>query len=171
MCQWAVIFPHQTWPWASAWAHCQPAPGLQARCSHTEQPAVEGVNPKLDRQRWFTFTLGASWIETSDSLLTSLIMKKEREAILWCWMMLMSFIFTPQDFFFLYHSGKLLYNSGRCQCKPLPVSCFEKWAVWRHLQGISSGQRAKFPPITMWWATRHHRGGRLAVCLEVGRGC
>lgn len=36
------------------------------------------------------------------------------------WMMLTSFIFIPQDFFFLRHSRKLLDNVKRCQCKPPP---------------------------------------------------
>lgn len=118
----------------------------------------EGFHHDPERQRWFTTViLGASWIETSDSLLTSLIMQREREAILlWSLLILTSFIFALQDFLFLCHSGKLLDNTGRCQCKPpsclliLDTSSL-KYSP-KHLLRARS-QVSTHPPRTAWWVT------------------
>lgn len=150
-------------PWAPPHTHSKPR-WSQARL----WSVCHGRFPLWSwEQRWFTTViLGASWIETSDSLLTSLIMKREREAILlWSLLILTSFIFALQDFLFLRHSGKLLDNTGGCQCKP--PSCLLildrstlKYSP-KHLLR-ARGQVSTHPPRTAWWVT--------APGEEVGRG-
>lgn len=59
--------------------HSKPAcTWLAGQMLTNELLAMKDINPEPERQGWFTtFTLDVSWIKAPDSLLTSLIMKRD----------------------------------------------------------------------------------------------
>lgn len=166
MCQGAAIHPHQAWPRASAWTHSQPVSGLWASCSHADL----NLSP-IGKNMVFTFTLGASWIRTSDAVSALLIMKRKREALLsWRWLMLMNFSFTPQDFSFLRHSGNLLDNwMMSVQTSSLsPDTRYGQFEVGFKDQLRAGSQVSTRNHVVTGW---QHRGEDGAVCLLQGRAC
>ena len=133
---------------------------------------MEGVNlSPIGKNMVSTFTLGASWIRTSDSVSALLIMKGKREALLsWRWLMLMNFIFTPQDFSFLRHSGNLLDNwMMSVQTSSLsPDTRYGQFEVGFKDQLRAGSQVSTHNHVVTGW---QHRGEDGAVCLLQGGEC